>query len=221
MSLIDRMTYARFKLFRSSLAPVSARARRQRFQLFRDLMGLKAGMRILDVGGFADTWLMADVPLKITILNLTGNTQNVPAPRHRITCVQGDGCTMPQFAAGEFDIVFSNSVIEHVGPRDRQEAFAREIRRLGERYWVQTPAKWFPVEAHCGMPFWWFYPESWRRRLINRWRQKLPEWTDVVEGTRVLERSSLATMFPEAEILTETLLAIPKSYIAVAAPRQA
>jgi hypothetical protein len=214
MSLSDRLRFARLKLFQSSLAPISARARRRRFDQFRELMDLRADMRILDIGGSANTWMIAEDPLDITILNLPGHTYRMAAPPHRIAYVEGDGCSMPQFSPGDFDIVFSNSVIEHVGPRERQDAFAAEVRRLGERYWVQTPAKWFPLEPHCGMPFWWFYPESWRQWFIRRWREELPPWTEMVEGTRVIEKSDFATMFPNAHIMTERFWTIPKSYMA-------
>jgi len=56
---------------------------------------------------------------------------------------------------GEFDLVFSNSVIEHVGDFERMRQFVHEARRVAKSYWIQTPSKWFPIEPHCGMPFWW------------------------------------------------------------------
>jgi hypothetical protein len=98
--------------------------------------------------------------------------------------------------------------------------FAGEVRRLGRSYWVQTPAKIFPIEAHCGMPFWWYYPEFLRNYFLTRWRGKLPAWTEMVEGTRVLQRKQLEELFPEAEVYVERFFGITKSYAAflVAAP---
>lgn len=133
------------------------------------------------------------------------------ASHHKIRYIDGDACAVEGFAERSFDIVFSNSVIEHVGPADKQAEFAREVRRLGHSYWVQTPSKWFPIEAHCGMPFWWFYPASVRRYAIERWRKKLPAWTEMVEGTTVLTKSDLQGLFPEATILVETSFGMPKS----------
>ena len=114
---------------------------------------------------------------------------------------------------GEFEIVFSNSVIEHVGSDDRQRAFASEVRRVGRKFWVQTPSKWFPIEAHCGMPFWWFYPEYLRRAFLRRWRKKLPAWTEMIENTRVLTRRQLIDLFPEAKIKVERFAGLSKSYV--------
>jgi SAM-dependent methyltransferase len=133
-------------------------------------------------------------------------------PQHRIRYVEGDACNVVEFGRGDFDVIYSNSVIEHVGPEDRQEAFASEVRRLGTRYWVQTPCKWFPIEAHCGMPLWWFYPERGRRFFIERWRKKLPNWTEMIEGTRVLTLDHLRSMFPGSSVHAEWLFGFPKSY---------
>jgi hypothetical protein len=52
----------------------------------------------------------------------------------------------------EYDIAFSNSVIEHVGDWERQAAFASEIRRVGKNLWIQTPAKECPIEPHYLAP---------------------------------------------------------------------
>jgi hypothetical protein len=117
-----------------------------------------------------------------------------------------------QYQDGQFDLAFSNSVIEHVGPEPKQAAFAREVRRLGRDYWVQTPSRWFPIEAHCDMPFWWFYPDAVRRWFIKRWRPRLPAYTDMVEGTRVLRLGDLRRLFPDGELYVEFAHGLPKSY---------
>ncbi|MCI0670094.1 MAG: hypothetical protein L0Y64_06505 [Myxococcaceae bacterium] len=109
-------------------------------------------------------------------------------------------------------MVFSNSVIEHVGDEARQTAFAKTVLRLGKRYWVQTPAKGFPVEAHTGMPFWWYYPESLRRWFVGRWHAKLPAWSDMIADTRVLTRNRMLELFPGSALYVESFAGIPKSY---------
>jgi len=120
---------------------------------------------------------------------------------------------MPEFHEGQFDLVFSNSVIEHVGNKTNRKAFANEIRRLSKSYWIQAPYKYFPIEAHCGMPFWWFYPKKVRLFFLERWRKKLPAWTNMVEGTDIVSAKEIKELFPEARIIMEWLV-FPKSIIA-------
>jgi len=178
------------------------------------LMRIREGMSVLDLGGLPMIWDSVPYPLEITILNLPGAAENKTTSHHRIRYVEGDACKVVDFENGQFDTVFSNSVIEHVGPADKQAEFAREVRRLGKSYWVQTPSKWFPIEAHCGMPFWWLYPPRFRQYFIDRWRRKLPAWTKMVEETRVLTKTDLERLFPEATIHVERSFGLPKSYIA-------
>ena len=149
----------------------------------------------------------------VTILNLPGRIQPFERTHHTVSYLEGDACEVDGVRDGEFEIVFSNCVIEHVGSDDRQRAFASEVRRVGKKFWVQTPSKWFPIEAHCGMPFWWFYPETLRRAFQRGWRKKLPAWTEAVENTRVLTRRQLIDLFPEAKIKVERFAGLSKSYV--------
>ncbi len=184
-----------------------------RMRQFCQRMQPTPGMRILDLGGAAGIWNHVEVPLDLTILNIdAAQLTRQGKSRHEITFVQGDACGVRQYQDGQFDLVFSNSVIEHVGPESKQAAFAQEARRLGQDYWIQTPSRWFPIEAHCGMPFWWFYPEAARRWFINRWRPRLPAYTDMVEGTRVLRLGDFRRLFPDGELYLEFAYGLPKSY---------
>jgi hypothetical protein len=133
--------------------------------------------------------------------------------QHKFTFVNGDACKV-DLPSDSFDLAFSNSVIEHVGDKERRVAFAGEVQRLARKYWVQTPAKYFPIEAHTGMPFWWYYPEVFRARLKQRWRLNLPAWTEMIEGTTVVEKQELRRILPGSTILTERAFGIAKSFIA-------
>jgi SAM-dependent methyltransferase len=180
---------------------------------FVSLMGPVEGCRILDLGGTPKIWDSVPVRLKITCLNLPGARVEHPS-HHQILYVTGDACSMPEFQAGDFDIVFSNSVIEHVGDGDRRQLFCKEVLRLSRRYWIQTPSRYFPIEAHCGMPFWWFYPQNLRELFLRRWRDKLPAWTEMVEGTDVVEAGELRHLLPGCRLITERFLMVPKSLVA-------
>jgi hypothetical protein len=210
------LRYARIHLFYRLLAPYQVYARTLRSKLFVERMGLRPEMRVVDFGGTPALWELVETPLDITMINLEYETKFDPIKyksHHKLTFAIGDVCNL-EHDSNSFDLAFSNSVIEHVGDDQRQQAFADNIRRLAPRYWVQTPAKWFPIEAHTGMPFWWFYPDRLRAKLIASWRDKLPAWTEMVEGTRLVERSQLTSLFPDGRLLTERSLGITKSYIA-------
>lgn len=190
-------------------------ARVKRMREFANRMAIREGQRILDLGGTTEIWAHVEVPLDITVLNLPGITIDRGGHgRHRFTFVEGDATNMPQYGDRSFDIVHSNSVIEHVGGPANERAFAREVRRIGCGYHIQTPSILFPLEAHTGVPFWWVLPKGVRRRIVARWKVMLPEWTEMIEGTVVIRKSTLRSYFPDSAIVTERLLGLPKSYTA-------
>jgi SAM-dependent methyltransferase len=179
-------------------------------------------MRLLDLGGTPTIWEHVSTPLEITLLNLPGTTskgmteilQSPQLRHHTFRLIEGDACNVTQFDDRSFDLVFSNSVIEHVGAPPKQVEFAREVLRLGKSYWVQTPSKWFPIEVHSGMPFYWFYPASWRAALMRHWRKRLlPWWAEYIDTTRVLSRRRMAALFPSGRTRVDYFLGIPKSYV--------
>lgn len=209
-----KLKYLRISVFYRVLRPYQEWSRKRRMRFYTALMDVKEGMSILDLGGLPKIWDSVFQRLNLTILNLPGVIEGGASSHHTIRYVEGDACRINEFEEKSFDSVFSNSVIEHVGHTDKQAAFASEVRRLGRSYWVQTPSMWFPLEAHTGMPFWWFYPGWLRRYLLRSWRKKLPEWTEMIETTTVLTKKQMHRLFPEAKIVTETFWGIPKSYIA-------
>ncbi|WP_110354145.1 methyltransferase domain-containing protein [Methylobacterium sp. B4] len=209
------LNFMRIHTFYAMLKPFSARMRRKRMNHFFEAMNISTDKKIIDLGGHQKIWNAADLPLQITILNLPGAVNTSEHAQHRFVFVEGDACDVRGFADNTFDVVFSNSVIEHVGSAHDRAKFAREVRRLGKSYWVQTPSKFFPIEAHNGMPFWWFYPSWVRKRFIDRWRRNLPAWTEMVEGTDIVSYSELRDLFPEAKIFVEKFYGIPKSYVAI------
>ncbi len=215
-------TGLRLRAFYRFLPIVSAFFRRRRMAKFLRTFQIEAGTRVLDLGGAPAIWEHVSVPLDITLLNLpstisAGEFEILQSPglrHHRFRVVEGDACNVEQFGDRTFDLVFSNSVIEHVGPSNNQAAFAREVLRLGNSYWVQTPSKWFPIEAHSGMPFYWFYPEWLRAALMRSWRKRLPTWwADYIGSTRFLSRRRMVELFPNGQTQVEYFFGFPKSYV--------
>ena len=112
---------------------MSRRFRARRFAEFLCLLHVSHDDRILDVGGNPDFWWDSGLENQVTILNIQVPAHQ-PAP---FRWVQGDACRMDMFNEREFDVVFSSSVIEHVGQFADQQRMADEVRRVGEGYWVQ------------------------------------------------------------------------------------
>lgn len=71
------------------------------------------------------------------------------------------------FADGEFEWVYSNAVIEHVGDRDAQVAFLNEMLRVAKHVFFTTPNKWFPLESHTNVLMLHYFPD-----LFYRWCEK-------------------------------------------------
>lgn len=200
------------------------RIRLRRFRLFRNLMAkVPRPWRMLDVGGEARFWSqMAFLPpsgCEIVLLNLDVTGESLPP---RMTAVSADARDMSQFATGEFDVAFSNSVIEHVGGRADQQRMAREIMRVARRYFVQTPCFEFPFEPHFLLPGIHWLPEDLRIRVVQRLR---PGWygsgvrtradaEDVVRSIQLLRRAEVLQIFPGARLAVERLALLPKSSIA-------
>jgi hypothetical protein len=207
------LRYLRLKLFQRVVRLVQPAIRGSRMAKFEEIFGLTPGTRIIDLGGTSAIWDLVKTPLNITIVNLPGaNRKDSVNGHHRLTFVEGDATGLHEYPDNTFDIVFSNSVIEHVGGEANELKFAREARRLAPSYFVQTPSVCFPIEAHTGIPFWWAIPHSIRSRVQRRWQETLPEWNEMVAGTTVVRRRQLQRYFPDGVIRTERVLGIPKSY---------
>jgi hypothetical protein len=174
-------------------------------------------MRILDVGGGAD-WDWGDwagTPPELTLLNLDVK----PSRNGHVCYVQGDAREMSDFRDKEFDLVFSNSVIEHVGTFADQQRMAAEVRRVARAYWVQTPYRHFPIEPHMLFPFFQYLPTSWRRVIGLHWPlsfQKLRNKDPLRDalGVRLLDHREMTHCFPDATIIRERFLGCTKSLIA-------
>ena len=199
---------------------ISPRFRIKRLRWFRERLKVGADVQILDVGGQPWCWNDTEMPNYITLLNLRypGGTDQTQ-PRFRF--VVGDGCALP-FANLEFDVLFSNSVIEHVGTWERQLQFSAEARRTGRKLWIQTPAREFFVEPHLVAPFIHFLPVSLQRRLIRNFtvwgwvaRPTAAQVDAFLAEVRLLRREEMRELFPDCDILEEKFLGMTKSYIAV------
>lgn len=188
--------------------------RQQRMSNFLSWVKPPQSGRILDLGGTPYVWELLVHNFNVTLVNLPG-TFTPTDSLDRLTFVEGDATDMSDlFEDKSFDVVFSNSVIEHVGDEAKQAAFAAEVRRLANSYWVQTPSENFPIEVHTGVPYYWKLPQSLRNYLHRSWEKKLPAWTQMVKETRVLSKTRMSQLFPDGEIYIERRYTFEKSYSA-------
>ncbi|HEX5257604.1 MAG TPA: methyltransferase domain-containing protein [Sphingomicrobium sp.] len=179
---------------------------RRFLELLKPLQGGR--IRILDLGGTAAYWhalpgLYRDENVEITIINLDDREFDDANLKVR----QGDARNLPQFADNSFDVVHSNSVIEHVGLWGDMQRMAAEVRRLAPRYFVQTPNYWFPIEPHYKLPLVQFLPRSVRSRI----RDKV--WPG--QSIELIAAKHMRTLFPDAGIERERFCGLTKSLIAV------
>src|SRR3954449_3086576 len=131
------------------------RWREERYRMFVELVDLRPTDRIVDVGA---GWGAALERFKdvnaIVALALAPDPASPWLSTPNVIVVRGDATRMP-FDDGEFDVAFSNSVIEHVPP-ELQSSFAAEVARVAKRYFVQTPNRYFPIEPHYQLPLFQF-----------------------------------------------------------------
>lgn len=194
--------------------------REKRWRRFKELIDPAVTDRVLDIGGSAGDWKgRGDLVGSVDLLNLAVQPVSQDAGSPVLTSIKGDGCKL-DYPDQSFDIVYSNSVIEHVGDWNAQQAFAREARRVGGRLWVQTPAYSCPVEPHyLGLFIHWF-PAKWHVR-IARWTSVVglsgaADLESIAKSTRLLGKREFQMLFPDCEIWTERLFFVfPKSYIAL------
>jgi Methyltransferase domain len=197
--------------------------RARRFHKFEALAAqLPRPLRILDVGGTNAFWenrgwqQRADV--QILTLNLVAEEQQ----HANIKPLAGDATDLAEFGDRSIDIVFSNSVIEHLFTFESQRRMASEIQRVGKAFWVQTPNFWFPVEPHFHFVGWQWLPVAVRTSILQRrtcgWRGPCPDPVGarrLVEEVRLLTRRELRELFPRATIMAERFGGFVKSWTAL------
>jgi len=201
----------------------SNRLRNRRFQLFEAFAArLPRPVTILDVGGTNAFWEQRGWAgcgeFQITTLNLFAEEK-----RHgNIHPIAGDATNLAGFAEQSFDVVFSNSVIEHLFTLENQRQMATEIQRVGKAYWVQTPNFWFPMEPHFHFPGWQWLPVDARVAMIQRrrcgWRGPCADPVRaraLVEEVRLMTKSELSSVFPGAKLVPEWFCGFVKSWTVI------
>jgi hypothetical protein len=186
------------------------------------IVSLPKPVRILDVGGTQLFWenmrFCGADEMRCVILNLLEIKTTLPNFRS----IVGDARDMHQINDNEFDVAFSNSVIQFVGPGgyEDQREMAKEIRRVANKFFVQTPYRHFPMEPHYLLPFFQYLPLAAKVWLLTHfkigWCNNIPNRQTALEiarQVRLLTKKELAELFPHGTITEEKVLGITKSLI--------
>ena len=200
---------------------LAARLRQKRFIFFLSLLSnINYPINILDVGGVEQFWQVMGYNnmenVQITLLNI----DRALVSGANFKSVQGDALDM-KFPDESFDVVFSNSVIEHVGDMENQHQVVKEINRVAKRYFVQTPNKNFFIEPHFFFPFFQFLPIKLRIWLVMNFnlgwfnREVSPvKARELVESITLLTKKEFLALFPESKLYEEKIFGMTKSFIA-------
>ena len=155
---------------------VSAWSRRRKLELFMRELRPTPQTTVVDVGvtdaGGEDPYgthnffeALYPWPERITAVS-TQYLDRFSEAFPQVTAVRADGRDLP-FADDEFDIGFSNAVLEHVGGGDDQRTFVHELCRVAAQVFLATPNRWFPVDSHTLVPFAHWLPQEPRKRIYG------------------------------------------------------
>ena len=200
----------------------SNRMRNRRFLVFESLIkDLPRPIKMLDVGGTTEYWRRrgwaGNSDYQITLVNMSKEESEYD----NITGTVGDATNMSEHPDQSFDIVYSNSVIEHLFTFENQQAMAKEVQRIGRAYWIQTPNYYFPIEPHFHYPGWQWLPVETRiKMLMSRrcgQRGPIPEREkaeEMVKEIRLMKGREMRQIFPKATLYKERFFGLVKSFVA-------
>jgi len=174
---------------------------------------------ILDIGGSEHFWREIGLninPNRITLLNINYSDHERDT---RFKKLLYDGKQIP-FLLGDFDLVISNSVIEHIDPIYRKN-FSAQIEKISKNYYIQTPNYNFFIEPHFIMPFIHWLPKKigWHLTKISPWkllgRPSHMTHLNYFWNTNLLKKDELKHLFMQSTIYNENVLLMTKSFIAI------
>ncbi len=187
--------------WRGVITHFNVAGRRKFYRAFMEAMAPTEETTILDVGvtpdqtaadsNYFEKWYPRTERITATSIE-DASYLEIAHPGLRF--VQTSGDSLP-FDDGQFDIAFSTAVIEHVGSREHQQLFLRELIRVSKRFFLTTPNRWYPVELHTYVPLLHWLPQRHHQRALRR-LGKGP-WA-TTENLNLLDERELRALFPAA-----------------------
>jgi len=223
--------FVREKIFKK----YSQKFKENRKNLFYKHLTVSSEDRILDFGGYDGSWLAFLVSFKseeLYVADIAEHALETAKNKYGFKTILLDESGKIPFEDNYFDVIFCNSVIEHVtvdkdeiytiksNKEFREKSFARqkfladEIRRASKKYFVQTPYKHFIIESHTWFPsFFIYFPRTFQIGLI-KFLSKY--WVkSSTPDVNLLTVEDMKILFPDAEIIQEKSLLMTKSLIAI------
>lgn len=212
MSLFDKLSYV---------------SRKRKLELFYKLMKPTAQTKVLDVGAQINPQtdgqlqLIDSCPWKSQVSAVNISPEAIKLIRQHYPDVEalvGDACQLP-WPDKYFDVVYSNAVIEHLGHFEKQKKMAAEIMRVGKRWFVTTPNRWYPFEFHLRLPLVTWLPGHsylWVGRIVsyNHVKNKYMLGLDHT-GLRLMTASELKRCFPNSKIIKQRVTFMAETLIVV------
>jgi SAM-dependent methyltransferase len=182
--------------------------RRRKWKSFLELIDPAPGMRVLDVGyadyefSETDNFIEKHYPYPAMLTALTiEHPVNFESRYPQAKCVQYDGRRFP-FRNSSFDVCWSNAVIEHVGDRNDQLMFLKEIKRVARRAMITTPNRYFPIEVHTRTPFLHLLP----RRMFDSYLRSVGKQWATGSYMNLLSLAEIKALLREAGIVDPTII---------------
>jgi len=176
--------------------------RERKWALFLGQVAPTAEMFVLDVGFSDKEYSSVDnfiekhypFPEHLTALGIDA-PQEFGQRYPKVTAISYDGARFP-FADDQFDVCWSNAVLEHVGSSEKQVIFLREIKRVSRRAFITTPNRRFPVEVHTRTPLLHYLP----KKLFDRYLVLTHQGWASGDYMHLLPESELRTRLSQAGI---------------------
>jgi Methyltransferase domain len=205
----------------TNVSSLGANFRKKRFDLFlKKTEFLPNPIKILDIGGLEDFWVNNGIAnndrYQITILNLKEPKISFSNFKGAI----GDATNLLQYKEKEFDISFSNSVIDHLCTIDNQMKMAKEVCRVSKYYFVQCPYRYFPIEPHFVLPFAQYMPKKFLYFILTKTKLSRGNYWNEVQAKNYLKEIRLMSIkemkgiFPGSKIYKERFAGFIKSLTA-------
>jgi SAM-dependent methyltransferase len=204
-------------------------SRKRKLELFYTAIKPLEQTRVLDVGAEVnpncngELQLIDSYPWKENLAAINISSQQISdIKKHypQIDARVGDALNLP-WPDKYFDVVYSNAVIEHMGDFENQKKMAAEVMRVGKRWFITTPNRWYPFEFHSRLPLVTWLPWHgylWIGRLVSyNHEQRKYEFGTERSNTRLMTAKEVKQCFPCSQVIKQRITFMAETLIAIGA----